>query len=197
MEGQQVVERILADARTEAEKIKRASEEKEAVEQARLKEELGEYKKQTEALARKAGEDKKAKLLASARMDIARQFLAEKRVILDEVFSRARAQLQNLSDEDYRRLMSKLMAAAVETGDEEVVIDKAENRIDQGFIDEVNRQLNSNGKGKLKLSSERQNFGFGFILRRGKIKNNVSIEVLMAQVRKGLEIQLAKELFGK
>jgi len=45
------------------------------------------------------------------------------------------------------------------------------------------------------LSDERQDLRGGFVLRRGKIKNNVSFEVLLNQARKKLEIELAKELF--
>jgi hypothetical protein len=42
------------------------------------------------------------------------------------------------------------------------------------------------------LAREKQDLGGGFILRRGKIKNNVSFEVLLTQARKELEIDLAK-----
>jgi V/A-type H+-transporting ATPase subunit E len=196
MEGQQVVEKILTDAGTEAEKIKSQAQEKEAAEQAKLDEQLSEYKKQTDIIAQKAGEDKKAHLLAAARMDIAKQLLAEKRKILDEVFARVRQQLENLSDEQYRKLMTKLMLEAVETGDEEVIIDNEEKRIDQKFIESINQQLAPGRKGNLKLSEDRANLRRGFILKRGKIKNNVSVEVLLAQARRELEIELAKGLFG-
>jgi V/A-type H+-transporting ATPase subunit E len=196
MEGQQVVEKILADAGTEAEKIKSQAQEKEAAEQAKLDEQLSEYKKQTDIIAQKAGEDKKAHLLAAARMDIAKQLLAKKRKILDEVFARARQQLENLPDEQYRKLMTKLMLEAVETGDEEVIIDNEEKRIDQKFIESINQQLAPGRKGNLKLSGDRAHLGRGFILKRGKIKNNVSVEVLLAQARRELEIELAKGLFG-
>jgi V/A-type H+-transporting ATPase subunit E len=196
MEGQQVIEKILADAKAEAEKIKKQAREKEAVEQAKLKEQLREFDKQTQAIAQKAGEDKKAHLLAAARMDIARQLLAEKRKILDEVFAQARQHLENLSDEQYCKLMTKLMLQAVESGDEEVIIDNEEKRIDQKFIKNINQQLAPGRKGNLKLSGDRDNIGAGFILKRGKIKNNVSVEVLLAQARRELEIELAKELFG-
>jgi V/A-type H+-transporting ATPase subunit E len=195
MEGQQVIEKILADAKAEAEKIKKQAKEKEAVEQAKLKEQLREFDKQTQAIAKKAGEDKKAHLLAAARMDIAKQLLAEKRKILDEVFAQAREHLENLSDEQYCKLMAKLMLKAVESGDEEVVIDNEEKRIDQKFIKNINQQLAPGRKGNLKLSEEKANLGRGFILKRGKIKNNVSIEVLFTQAREELEVELAKELF--
>jgi V/A-type H+-transporting ATPase subunit E len=195
MEAGQVVEKILADANAEAEKIKKESQEKEAAEQAKLNEQLKEYKEQTEILAQKAGEDEKSHILAAARMDIAKEFLTEKRKILDEVFEQARKKLQDMPDEEYRALIKKLLLDVVETGDEEVVIDTNEKRIDHGFIKQINRELASGKKSELKLSDQKQDIGAGFILKRGKIKTNVSIGVLLDQARKELEIDLAKELF--
>ena len=192
---EEVIEKILADAKAEAESIKKQAEEKEAAERAKLNEQLDEYRKQTEVLAQKRGQDRKLHLLAAARMDVAKEYLAEKRKILDEGFAQTQQQLRDLPDDQYRKLMTKLMLEAVETGDEEVVIDSQERRIDQEFIKQVNRQLGPGYKGNLRLSDERQNLGGGFILRRGKIKNNVSIDVLLAQARKELEIELARELF--
>ena len=196
MEAEQVVEKILADAKAEADKLKKQARDKEAAEQAKLTEQLERYKKETEILAKKAGDDEKSHILSAARMDIAKQFLAEKRKILDEVFEKARKQLRDLPDEEYRALCIKLMLDAVETGDEEIVIDKNEKRIDQELIKQVNRELGPGYKGNLKLSDERQDLGAGFILKRGKIKTNVSIDVLLDQARKELEIELAKELFS-
>jgi V/A-type H+-transporting ATPase subunit E len=197
MEAQQVIEKILAEAKAEAGRIKKAASEKEAAEQAKQAVELKEYKKQTKALAQKAGEDRKLHLLAGARMEAAKEFLAEKRKILDEVFSKAQEKLGKLPDEEYRKIMKKLMLEAVETGDEEVIVGKGEKRIDQDLIKEVNSELGGGYKRELRLSSEREDLGGGFILRRGKIKTNVSTEVLLAEARKELEIELAKELFKK
>ncbi len=195
MEAEQVVEKILADARAEADKIKKQADEKEAGEQDKLSQQLDDYKKQTGILAQQAGKDEKSHILAAARMNIAKEYLAEKRKILDEVFEQARQQLQNLPDEDYHTLIKKLLLEAVETGDEEVVVDTNEARISEELIKEINKQLSSDRKSNLKLSDQRQDIGAGFILTRGKIKTNVSIGVLLDQARKELEIQLAKELF--
>jgi len=195
MEAKQVIDKIMSDARDEAEKIKKQAEEKEAAELAKLNEQLEQYKKQTELLAKKAGDDEKSHILATARMEIAKQFLAEKRKILEEVFEQTYQQILELSDDEYRALCTKLMLDAVETGDEEVIVDENEKRIDQEFIKQVNRELGPGYRGNLRLSDERQNIGAGFILRRGKIKTNVSVNVLLDQARKELEIELAKQLF--
>jgi len=197
MEAQSVIDKILADAQAEAERITGEAEEKESLEQAKLTSQLQEYKRQTEILADRAGKDEKSHILAAARMGIAGELLAEKRKILDEVFELARRQLKSLPDDEYGKLITKLMLGAVETGDEEVILDKNENRIDQQFINMVNQQLYSSKKGNLRLSEEEQDIEGGFILRRGRIKTNVSFDVLLDRARKELEIELAKELFGK
>jgi len=196
MDAENVIAKILADAGAEAEKIKTQAQEKQSAEQAKLDEQLRQHQKQTDALARKAAEDEKSHLLAAARMQIAKELLTEKRKILDEVFEQARRQLLKLPDDQYRRLMADLIVSAVETGNEEVILDRDENRIDQELINQVNRRLAGNNKGNLKLTEQRQELGGGFILKRGKIRANVSFEVLISQARRELEIELAKELFG-
>ena len=194
MNASKVIEKILSDAQADAEKIKKEADEKETSEQAELAEQLEEYEKQTEILAQKSGEERKMRLLAAARMEIAKDFLGEKRKILDEVFEQARIQFTNLPDKEYRNVMAQLMKKAVQRGDEEVIIDKKEKRINDELINQVNQQLGN--KSNLKLSKEKGNLGAGFILKRGKIKNNVSLQVLLDEARKELEIELAKELFS-
>jgi len=195
MEAEGVVQKILADADAEAEKIKNEAQKKQDDEQAKLEQQLDEFKNQTKTLAEKAAKDEKSHLLAAARMDIAKQHLAEKRKILDEVFEKTGKQLQNLPVEQYRNLMVKLILAMAENDDAEIIIGENENRIDRQLINEVNDQLSPGKKGNLKLSHEKRNIGAGFILKRGKIKTNVSIDVLLDRARKELEIKLAKELF--
>ena len=196
MEAEQVIEKILADAKAEAQRILKDAAEKQAAEQTDFDEQLNEYNEQTDARAQKAAEDKKMHLLAAARMDIAKHFLAEKRSILDEVFADAREQLQSLPDDQYKALMIKLMLEAVETGDEEVIVDPNESRIDEDLINQVNARLNDFGKGNLTLADHRQDITAGFILKREKIKTNVSIDVILARARKELEIELARDLFS-
>jgi vacuolar-type H+-ATPase subunit E/Vma4 len=82
MESEQVIEKILADARAEADKIKKQADQKEADEHAKLSEQLNEYRNQTTILTQQAGEDEKSHILAAARMNIAKEYLAEKRKIM-------------------------------------------------------------------------------------------------------------------
>jgi len=196
MEAEQVIEKILSEAKAQAQKITDEANQAQIAEQAKFDAESALYNEQTETIAKKAGEDKKSHILASTRMMIAKENLVEKRAIIDNVFKQAKQKVQSLPDDQYKQLFTNLMIEAVETGDEEVVIDKNETRIDAGFISNVNSKLSQNGKkGTLKLTEEKQNIESGFVLKRGKIKNNASLPVLLEQARSELEIELSKELF--
>jgi len=196
MNATEIVDKILADANAEAAKIADQAQQVAKAEKAELDNKLADYKTATEALATKAAQEKKSRLLAAARMDVAKELLKEKKQALDSVFEIAKQKLKSLPDEEYRDLMKKLMLKAVETGDEEVIVDASDGRIDQKFIKNMNRELGPGFKGNLRLSEQKEAIGAGFILRRGNIMNNASLDVLVSQTRKDMEIELAKELFG-
>jgi V/A-type H+-transporting ATPase subunit E len=196
MEAEQVIAKIRSDAQAEADKIIKEAEAKAAAEKAQADAQLADYRAQAETLAQQAAEDEKSHILAAARMEAAKEYLAEKTKILDTVFQRAEQRLNELPDQEYRELMGRLMAEAVETGEEEVLIGKHESRIDQNFIKEINGKLEGEKKRSLKLADERHDLPGGFILRRGKIKTNVSPAVLLEQARNALVIDLAKSLFS-
>ena len=197
MEAQQVIDKIMADAAAEAEKIKKQAAEGQAAEQAKLDEQLAEFERETQAMAQQAAEDEKSHLLAGARMQAAREYLAEKAGILDEVFAQVGTKVNELPEADYRELMAKLMVEAVETGDEQVVAGTNESRVDDKLVADVNKRLEGQGKGSLTLAEDRHGLRGGFVLRRGRIRTNVSIDVLVAQARNDLVMELARDLFSQ
>lgn len=194
MEAEQVITKILSDAKAQADAISKQAQEREAAETAKLNEELARFEQQTQALAEKAAADERSQRLAVARMEAAKEYAAAKASLLDEVFVQARRKMEKLPDAEYRELMARLMAEAVETGQEKVIAGKNDSRIDAKLVADVNARLA--GKGKLTLSDEKHNFGAGFLLQRGKVRTNVSVDVLVGQARKDLEIEVAKDLFS-
>lgn len=196
MNAKQVVNKILSQAKAEAQSILDEANARIESQKAKLRAELAEYDKQTAAKAASAAEEKQRQMLASARMENARALLAAKTELLDEVFGKAQERIVQLPDEQYTSLMARLMQQAVQTGDEEVIIGKNERRIDDVFIKQVNRQLGTGFKGNLRLSGQRADIAGGFILARGKMRMNVSVEVLVGQLRETMETELAAKLFG-
>lgn len=196
MDAEQVVQKILSEARSQADKIKAQANEKAATQQDQLADELVEFQKETDQKAKAAAEDKTERMLASARMETKKDLLAAKVSLLDEIFQKAREQIKKLPRDQYQELIVSLMKKAVESGDEEVLIAAGEDRIDNELIKKVNAKPGPGIKGDLKLATDAADIDGGFILRRGKIQVNVSIEVLISQARQEIETELSQELFG-
>ncbi len=197
MNAEQVVEKILSDARDEADEIKADAQEKGAQSDLKVQEELAAFRAETERLAGTAAADRKSRMLANARMEVRKEYLAAKHALLDDVFVKANEQILRLPDAEYQKLIIGLMVKAVESGDEEVVIGKNENRINERMIKDVNRQLGPGYRGNLRMASDRADIGGGFMLRQGKVQVNVSMDVLVAQAREALEMEIIGELFGE
>ncbi len=197
MNAEQVVDKILAEARAEADAIKAESDRRCAEMKTELQKELDVYRSETNRLASEAASDKQSRMLASARMAVRKDILAAKRALLDGVQEEAARRIAAMPDEEYQKLMTALMMKAAETGDEEVVIGKNESRITEKLIKEVNRQLGPGYRGNLHLARDRADISGGFILRRGQVQINASIEVLIQRAREELEMELTNELFGE
>jgi V/A-type H+-transporting ATPase subunit E len=196
MNAEQVVDKILSQAKAEAQTILDEAAAKADAHKTRLRAELAEYERQTEALAAEAAEDKRRRMLAAARMSNAASRLTAKVQLLDEVFQTARQRLVQLPDEPYKAMMARLMTQAVQTGDEEVIVGSDERRINDEFIKQVNRQLGTGFKGNLRLSDRRAPIQGGFILSRGKVQMNASVDVMIDQLREVMETELAAKLFA-
>jgi V/A-type H+/Na+-transporting ATPase subunit E len=196
MNAEQVVNKILAQANAEAERILAEAKDKAAEQQKQTDAELADFEKQTQQMAQAAADDKLRRMLAGARMAHAKQVLGVKAELLNEVFAQARQKLDQLPDEQYLALMKALMSRAIETGDEEVIVGKTEKRINEDFIKKVNRDLGTGFKGNLRLGTQRADFGGGFLLSRGRVQVNVSTDVLIGQARERMEMKLADEMFG-
>ena len=196
MNAEQVVEKILSQANADAQKILAEAKAKVDAQKARLQDELAEYDKQTDAMAAAAAEDKRQRMMAGARMSNAAARLTAKAKLLDEVFQKAQERLVQLPDEPYKAMMTRLMVQSVQTGDEEVLVGKDERRINDEFIKQVNRQLGTGFKGNLRLSDRRAPIVGGFILSRGKVRMNASVDVLVGELREAMETELATKLFA-
>lgn len=194
MSAEKVVEKILADAGVQTEKIKSEADNKvkQLTEQSTAQ--LADFTKETSQLEKTAFEEAKSRVLATARMDIAKQNLQTRKSVIDDVFVKAADAIKNMSDTDYVQLMEKLVLASAETGDEQIVIGKNDSRFGPGFLESVNEKLT--GKGNLSIADDKADIDAGFILRRGKVRINVSLEVLLSQTREELETELAKEIFS-
>ena len=195
MNADQVIKKILSEAQQQADEINRQASDKCALQKQQTEEELANYRAETERLSGQAAEERFQRLLAGARMSNGQKVLSAKVAILNDVFAKAKEAVNKLPDEQYLSLMAVMMKQAVETGDEEVVVGKNENRIDEAFVKKVSSDLGAGFKGNLRFSDKRAEIAGGFILSRGKVRINASTDVLIDRLRESMEIELSRELF--
>jgi V/A-type H+-transporting ATPase subunit E len=197
MNAEQVVDKILSEAKAEADAVLSDAAGKAEAEDKRLVADLEAYSAQTAQKAGDAAEDKKRRMLAAARMDNSKAYLQAKVELLNDVFKKAADAINNLPEEQYQELMTAFLLKAIETGDEHVIVGRNDTRLNDKVIKNINRQLGPGYKGNLTLVAEKADISGGFLLRRGKLQINVSTDVLIDQVRETLEMQLARDLFGE
>lgn len=198
MNAEQVVKKILDDARAKAEEIEKAAAERVAAERERFEREIAAYTGETEQRAQKKAADEKEHNAARARMEAARSVLSEKQKIIDEVFRAARKKMIAMPSKAYREWISDMLGKAVETGKEEVILDTREERIDAAFLKGIKVDKAKSKDGHLTLSEQRRDLGGGgFILVNGKVRTNVSFNQLFAEAREELEYEIATILYNR
>ncbi len=198
MNAEQVVKKILDDARAKAEGIERAAAERTAAQRERFEREIASYTGETEQMAEKKAAEEKEHIVARARMEAARSVLSEKQKIIDEVFRAARKKMIDMPAKAYREWISDMLGKAVETGKEEVILDTREDRIDAAFLKSIKADKARSKDGHLTLSEQRRDLGGGgFILVDGKVRTNVSFNQLLAEAREELEYEIATMLYNR
>lgn len=195
MAVQDILKKIKSDAEANASDI--VAEGKSAGEQVltAARSDIDAQKEKLVARARQRADEERNRIITLARLAARRELLNEKQELIDRVFDETRKSILGMDAGEYRKLMRGFLEANADTGNEEVIIDANESRIDQAFLDEVSRSL---GRGSgLKLSSERRPIGGGFFLREGNVETNCTLDTILRDARERVETDVAAILFGE
>jgi len=195
MAVQDILKKIKADAEASASEI--VAEGKAAGEMVLTdaRKDINAQKEKLMAHARQRADEERNRIITLARLAARRDLLTEKQALIDRVFDETRKSVLTMDAGEYRKLMRGFLEANADTGNEEVIIDANESRIDQAFLDEVSRSL---GRGSgLKLASERRAIEGGFFLREGSVETNCALDTILRDVRERVETDVAAILFGE
>ncbi|NIA06685.1 MAG: hypothetical protein GWP14_03455 [Actinobacteria bacterium] len=188
-----VSDKILAEAKEQAEKI--LAEADKQIQQIReqAKKELEQLDKQIKADSEQAAAQEQHRILAGARQAVTAELLQIKHKMLDKVFADVKEALGQMSAKDYQKMLTGWLKEAVTTGDEQVLAAEGEKHLSEELLEQVNNELKN---GKLKLSQEKVAGAGGFVLAEEKTQTRVTWEVLLSQARRELEPELCKMLFA-
>lgn len=140
--------------------------------------------------------------------------------LIDEVFSGTLEQLLALDNEQYTRLLTGLLSAAlmeqldaeksaaalasdeewIEPASYEVVLNQRDkercgNALVEGVCKKLEAKVDPEKLGRLVLSDKTAAITGGVILRCGDVESNCSLTLLIAQLREKLEAEVAHALF--
>lgn len=188
MGTQQLVERILSDAKQEAENIVEAAEQKAAKILADASARVETLKAEAEKDAAEKRQSILEKNAASARLDSAKLLLKEKRKVLDTVYDEAHSRLLSLNKEDCLKLFAALLQNYAEEGDE-IVFSKSFAYEDEVKLLPVFKERN------LKIAQTREELEGGMRLIGEKSDKDLTFPALLATDREENQAQIAKEIF--
>lgn len=185
-----VIEKILSDAKAEAEAIL-AEADARAEEIAREAQENAER----ETLGTKAEIDARKRFIAernaaNIRLETSKILLREKHDVVDGVYEEAYRRMLSLNKEDALRYAERLLLENAEEGDTVCFGEKTE------YIEEISR-LPVVRERKLKISPARAPIGGGMYLIGEKSDKDLSYRALLARDREEHSAEIAAELFRK
>ena len=215
-----ITEKILAEARQEADRIISDAE----AECARIS---AEYAARAEAIresltaeAERKGTDLIARAKSAAATKKRNTMLQTRAQLIDDVFDGTLASLRNLTGEKYTEVLAGLLCSAVLEqveaekisstlyGEEEAMAPERyevllnardRERVGKALIDAARKQLSGKLSAevlkKLMLSEKTVSIDGGLILRCGDIESNCSFALLFAQLREELEGEVSRALF--
>jgi V/A-type H+-transporting ATPase subunit E len=190
--------KIISDARIQAEKIITQAEDNANNIIKKGKKEADNIKNKILYKNNQEASLKKSKILTEAKLEAKKTILLEKQKIIEDVFDKALEIILKLNDKEYHNFIKKLILDNIEIGDETIFIGSSDQRkISESFIEDINKELKSKGeKGVLKLSASYLPIKGGVVIGYGKIRKNISLELLLKNVREELEMQISKNLFN-
>ena len=189
MSKEDIVARILEDAEAEAKEIIRNAEERAreitATAKSRAEQDMAEARAEAEVQARRISEGKSA----TARLESAKILLAEKRRVMDAIYSDALKKLLSLSERDSLKLIESLLDENSEEGD---IIMLAENFKYASGVE----KLPIIKKRGLSVSKERADISGGCYLRGKKSDKDLSYSALLNADKEEHQAEIALKLFN-
>ena len=179
------VSKIVSEAESEAEKIRKD-----------LTAEAGELKVRLEQRARTKAEEEQRRLLVNEKLQLRKEFLERKREILDLLYAEAQKRIESLEMDQYLELMKMMILKRAISFEEEIVVPEDQREIfSKAFLDSLNKAAGVK-KRTFSISDDTGDFSWGVILREGRRRVDLTLDVLIAQLRYRIEPDIAAVLFA-
>ena len=208
-EAQAKADKILADAQAECDRIN-----------AEYAERAEKIRSEISGEAEKGGMEYVARIRSTAATNKRNLLLQTKSDLIDGVFAGVLEQTRNLELQKYNEILIGLLSAALleqieseETsrnlyGEEDALVpevyevvfnqrdrDRSGKAVIEGVQKHLTGKVSAEKLARLSLATQTANIDGGLVLRCGNVESNCSLAILFAQLREGLESEVARTLF--
>jgi vacuolar-type H+-ATPase subunit E/Vma4 len=183
-----IVEKILETARERGRKILAEAEAKRKVELASGTAKLAAEFEARRRVVRKHASEAEEQELSAFRLEERNKTLKLKRRLLDGVYEAAWKKI--LQPDVYRRWVESQMALFCRPGDSLVVSQEQSSLFKNDFSALLKKH-------DVSLSTEQGRFRAGFIVERGKVRLNCTLDEAMKSAAQECEIEVSRLLFGQ
>ncbi|WP_370822713.1 V-type ATP synthase subunit E [Acidaminococcus massiliensis] len=198
MSGDKIIQKIEEEAKQDAAAIGAAAQEKARKEKERILAKAQEEVREIQAKSQVDAKEAAGRLQLIAELQSRKENLASKRKVLQEAFDRAAGQLEALPQEQWEKLIGRIVLGSDLTGRETLVVPaKDRHRYENGFLARLNGELKAQGReGALALSDKAADFADGVLIEGENCDYDGSFATLLEDVRTGEEYRVAELLFG-
>ena len=188
-----IKKKIEADASAEAGKILDKAREQAGDITAEVKREVESMKDSYESRFESEKPEIMRRREIVAKLDVKKLELGARQQLVDEVYKGSLEKLRALSAAKYISFVESLLGKAVQTGDEEIFVGKGDKHLSETWLKGYNEKHKTN----LTMSGEKTPITGGFVLKRDKISENASFDMLVRWLRDDLEADVVKRLFSE
>lgn len=198
MSGDKIIQKIEEEAKQDAAAIGAAAQEKARKEKEQILAKAQEQVREIQAKSQVDAKEAAGRLQLIAELQSRKENLASKRKVLQEAFDRAAEQLEALPQEQWEKLIGRIVLGSDLIGHEKLVV-PAKDRpwYEQGLLAQLNKELKDQGReGSLTLSDRTAGFTDGVLIEGETCDYDGSFATLLEDVRTGEEYRVAELLFG-
>ncbi len=196
MNVQSILKKIEDDAGKFAEQAKDEAERKAAEMRDASSKKLADMRADIVKQAEVESDALAQRMSRMAELDMRKELLQQKRVVMDEAFEHALKALRTAPKERIRALMLSRISEAAKGGETLIICADNDSWFDAGFMNELKNELERNGRNAdLTLSEDKREGLTGAVLSLGGTEIYCTLEGMLNEIRPELETDVARILF--
>ncbi|MDD3970800.1 MAG: V-type ATP synthase subunit E family protein [Clostridia bacterium] len=191
-----IYDKIINDAKEQADKRLDEAKQKISVMKKAVKEQLDEKKQEQIELAEKEAENIIKRAVANRNLEGKKQLLSVKQKVISKVFETAHVELMNMPEDDLLKMYKNLIIGSLEKGKNEIMLNEDDAKaIGQKLIGLLEKDIDSNFR--VSLSSHFIQDDKGVIVRNENIYSNSVFSSILKYKKQELETDIMKILFER